>query len=59
MKSGAISGWTDEDQLQIWSAHSSNSNNHLHYVLVYNGNINNVNIFHYVTQDILMLLHDF
>ena len=22
MKSGAISGWTDEDQVQIWSSHS-------------------------------------
>ena len=22
MKSGAISGWTDEDQFQIWSSHS-------------------------------------
>ena len=22
VKSGAISGWTDEDQFQIWSSHS-------------------------------------
>ena len=27
----AISCWTEEDQLQIWSSYSSSSNNHLHY----------------------------
>ena len=54
LKSGAISGWTGEDQLQIWSSHSSSTNNHLHYQLVYNGNANNVNTVQYVTQDMLM-----
>ena len=32
VKSGAISGWTEEDQLQIWSSHSLSTNNDLHYV---------------------------
>ena len=27
--------WTGEDQLQIWSSHFSNTNNHLYYLLVY------------------------
>ena len=49
MKSGAISGWTDVDQFQIWSSHSLilevQINNHLS---VYYGN---VAIFsQYVTQ---------
>ena len=40
-----------------WFSDSSSTNNHLHYLSVYNGN---VNIFsQYVTQDKLMLLHDF
>ena len=30
---------------QIWSYHSSSTNNHLHYLLVYNGNVNNVTVF--------------
>ena len=56
VKSGAISGWTDEDQLLIWSYHSSSTNNHLNYLLIYNGNVtsNNFNIFQQVTQDKLM-----
>ena len=33
MKSDAISGWTDEDQPQIWSSHYSSTNNYLHYLL--------------------------
>ena len=33
VNSDAISGWTDEDQLQIWSSHYSSSNNYLHYLL--------------------------
>ena len=52
MKSGAISGWTDVDQFQIWSSHSLilevQINNHLYYLSVYYGN---VDIFsQYVTQ---------
>ena len=47
MKSGAISGWTDEDQLQIWGSHSSSINNHLQYLLlVYDGNVNIVSECH-------------
>ena len=33
VKSGTISGWTYEDQLQIWHTHSSSTNDHLHYLL--------------------------
>ena len=43
MKSGAISCWTEEDQLQIQSSHSVSANNHLHY-LFYNVIKGNVNI---------------
>ena len=32
VKSDAISGWTDEDQPQIWSSHYSSTNNYLHYL---------------------------
>ena len=47
MKSGVISGWTDEDELQIWGSHSSSTNNHLHYVLlVDDGNVNIFSVCH-------------
>ena len=32
VKSDAISGWTDEDQPQIWSSHYSSTNDYLHYL---------------------------
>ena len=34
VKSGAISGWTDKDQFQIWWFHFSSTNNHLHYLSI-------------------------
>ena len=48
MKSGVISHWTDTDQLQNWSSHSSSTNNHLlvHYLFVYNGNVNIFTVCH-------------
>ena len=47
MKSGAISSWTDEDQVQIWGSHSSSTNNHLHYLLlVCDGNVNIFSVCH-------------
>ena len=39
VKSDAVSGWTDEDRLLIWSFHSSSTYNHLLYLLVCNGNV--------------------
>ena len=32
VESDAISGWTDEDQPQIWSSHYSSTYNYLHYL---------------------------
>ena len=53
VKSGAISCWTGEDQLQIRSPNSSSANNHLHH-LFYNVIKGNVNKFsQYVTQLLL------
>ena len=47
VKSGAISCWTDEDQLQIWGSHSSSTNNHLHYLLLVNDwNVNIFSVYH-------------
>ena len=40
------SGWTGEDQLQIWGSHSSSTNNHLHYLLVYNSIMEMLAYFH-------------
>ena len=56
-----LSGWTDEDQLQIWSSHYSSTNNYLYYLLevrmrvtsAWSKKNGNINIFQYsvVTQD--------
>ena len=53
-----LSGWTDEDQLQIWSSHYSSTNNYLHYLLevrirvtsAWSKNNGNIDIFQYSRQ---------
>ena len=53
MKSGAVSCWTDEDQLQIWGSHSSSTNNHLHYLfVVYDVNVNIFSVCHSTQVDV-------
>ena len=37
---------TDEDQLQIWSSHSTSTNDDLHYLLVHSSILEMLNYFH-------------
>ena len=48
MKSGAISGWNDEDQFQIWSSHSLILQVQIVTYIIYQS------ISQHVTQDKLM-----
>ena len=59
VKSGAISVWTDEDQLQIWSSHSLIVQVQNITYIIYQSIMEMLTFSQHVTEDNLMLQYDF